>query len=433
MTFGIIADIIKIRLFWSGFMMKNKHKDRFIVFISSVAVIVLLALLIILGVAKIGNTAEYSPSNSVLKNVSLVSDEPAAPIKTSRASFVACGDNLVHSSVYTDAKKLASGTGKEYNFLPMYDNVTDIIEGADIAFINQETPFGGDVKPISGYPMFNTPDQMGYDIIELGFDVVGIANNHMLDSYAAGYKRTIEFWENTDVLAIGGYKKRADYDNIRILEKNGIKIAFLAYTYGTNGLTLPQGSELVIPLYNDADIDRQTKKAREIADCVIVSIHWGTEDSFKPGDEQKRKAQIMVDNGVDVILGHHPHVLQDLKWIERPDGGKTLCIYSLGNFLSGMMYSRNMVGGFLGFDIVKDFGGNGVHIENAYFIPTMCHYLHNTQAYDFKLYRFSDYTEELENVHGAHKFDSQMSMNYMRSIIDNEIPKEFLIEDYYLN
>ena len=409
---------------------KNKYQKR----VKTILVVAIIAIFAVFIIKDKYGMADYNTVNSALNTVELLSDEPAIPIKTERVSFVACGDNLVHSSVYTDAMKLAKGTGKEYNFLPMYENVTDIIEGADLAFINQETPFGGDVKPISGYPMFNTPDQMGYDIKELGFDVVGLANNHMLDSYAAGYERTINFWENLDgVLGIGGYKNSSDYDNIKILEKNGIKIAFLAYTYGTNGLKLPSGSQLVVPLYDDADIDRQTKKARELADCVIVSIHWGTEDHFTPGNEQKRKAQIMVDNGVDVILGHHPHVLQDLKWIDRPDGGKTLCIYSLGNFLSGMMYSRNMVGGFLGFDIVRNLGGDGIHLENAYFIPTMCHYLHNTQAYDFKLYRFSEYTEDLENVHGAHKFDEKMSMQYMRNIINNEIPSEFLIEDFYRN
>ena len=409
---------------------KRRKKNNYGI---KICLAVIFVILVIFAVRGCKSNAAYSSVNGVFDGITLVSDEPAEPIKRTTVSFIACGDNLVHGSVYTDAKKLAAGTDKEYNFLPMYENVTDIIKEADIAFINQETPFGGDVKPISGYPMFNTPDQMGYDIIELGFDVVGMANNHMLDSYAAGYKRTIEFWENTDVLAIGGYKNKADYENIRILEKDGIKIAFLAYTYGTNGLTLPVGSELVVPLYNDTDIDRQTKKAREIADCVIVSIHWGTEDHFTPGAEQKRKAQIMVDNGVDVILGHHPHVLQDLKWIDRPDGGRTLCIYSLGNFLSGMMYSRNMVGGFLCFDIVKNLGGDGVTIENASFIPTVCHYLHNTQAYDFKLYRFSEYTEALENAHGAHKFDNRMSMDYMHGIIDSEIPKEFLVEEFYHN
>ena len=294
--------------------------------------------------------------------------EPMEKVPTSVVSFVACGDNLVHSTVYSDAKTLAQGTTKEYNFLPMYENVLDIIEGADIAFINQETPFGGPSRPISGYPLFNTPDQVGYDIAELGFDVVGLANNHMLDSTSAGYERTIEFWDNIDdVLGVGGYKNKEDYENIRILEKNGIKIAFLAYTYGTNGLSLPASSELVIPMYNDEDIDRQTKKAREIADCVIVSIHWGNEDAFSPNAEQKRKAQIMIDNGVS--------------------------------------------------------------IENAYFIPTMCHY--NYSVREFKIYRFSEYSEELEKVHGAHKFDSAMSMRYMRNIIDDAIPQEFLTEEFY--
>ena len=113
---------------------------------------------------------------------------PMEPLPVERVSFVACGDSLIHSSVYTDAQNLAAGTGKEYDFMPMFENVADIISEADLAFINQETPFGGDVKPISGYPLFNTPDQVGYDLMELGFDIIGIANNHMLDSYASGYQ-----------------------------------------------------------------------------------------------------------------------------------------------------------------------------------------------------------------------------------------------------
>lgn len=357
-----------------------------------------------------------------------VSEIPVKPLPVKTVSFVACGDNLIHSTVYKDAKTHATGMNQEYNFLPMYENVTDIIQGADIAFINQETPFGGNAKPIDGYPRFNTPEQMGHDIEALGFDVVGLANNHMLDSYASGYLNTIEFWEKKpNILAIGGYKNKADYENIRIYEKNGIKIAFLAYTYGTNGLVLPEGSQLVIPWYDDADIDRQTKKAREIADCVIVSIHWGQENAFTPNATQRAKAQIMVNNGVDVIIGHHPHVLQPMKWADRPDGGKTLIMYSLGNFLSGMQYSRHAVGGFLGFDIEK--APNGVSVKNPYFIPTVCHY--NNIVRGFKIYRFSEYTEELENAHGAHKYDSGMSLEYMRKIIDDAIPSEFLIEDFY--
>ena len=357
-----------------------------------------------------------------------VMDVPAEKVPVQTVSFIACGDNLVHSSVYSDAQTLAAGTDKEYNFLPMYDNVADIIQNADLAFINQETPFGGSSRPISGYPLFNTPEQMGDDLITLGFDIIGLANNHMLDSTAKGYENTIDFWNSKDgVTAIGGYKNKEDFENIRVIEKNGIKIALLAYTYSTNGLKLPKGSELVIPLYDDETIDRQTKKAKSLADVVIVSIHWGVEDQFKPNAEQKRKAKLMADNGVDVIIGHHPHVLQPLEWIDRADGGKTLCMYSLGNFLSGMMYSRNMVGGILGFDLCK--APNGVSVDNVCFIPTVSQYNKNVRG--FKIYRFSDYTEALEKAHGAHKFDSGMSMKSMRKIIDNAIPKKFLTEDFY--
>ena len=357
-----------------------------------------------------------------------VMDVPAEKVPVQTVSFIACGDNLVHSSVYSDAQTLAAGTDKEYNFLPMYDNVADIIQNADLAFINQETPFGGSSRPISGYPLFNTPEQMGDDLITLGFDIIGLANNHMLDSTAKGYENTIDFWNSKDgVTAIGGYKNKEDFENIRVIEKNGIKIALLAYTYSTNGLKLPQGSELVIPLYDDETIDRQTKKAKSLADVVIVSIHWGVEDQFKPNAEQKRKAKLMADNGVDVIIGHHPHVLQPLEWIDRADGGKTLCMYSLGNFLSGMMYSRNMVGGILGFDLCK--APNGVAVDNVCFIPTVSQYNKNVRG--FKIYRFSEYTEALEKAHGAHKFDSGMSMKSMRKIIDNAIPKKFLTEDFY--
>ena len=133
-----------------------------------------------------------------------VMDVPAEKVPVQTVSFIACGDNLVHSSVYSDAQTLAAGTDKEYNFLPMYDNVADIIQYADLAFINQETPFGGSSRPISGYPLFNTPEQMGDDLITLGFDIIGLANNHMLDSTAKGYENTIDFWNSKDgVTAIG--------------------------------------------------------------------------------------------------------------------------------------------------------------------------------------------------------------------------------------
>ncbi len=349
-----------------------------------------------------------------------------------KISFIAVGDNIVHSTVLADAVDNAKGTDEEYDFKPSFDNVKDIIACADLAYINQESPFAGKERTYTGYPMFNSPDKVGVDLMDLGFDIVNLANNHMLDRYAAGYQRTIDFWkEQENVTYIGGYENEEDYNNIRVIEKNGISIALLSYTYGTNGVNLDKGSEMIIPLCDEngtSEIDRQTKKARDLADIVMVSIHWGYEDWFQPSDLQKKQMQVMVNNGVDVIIGTHPHVLQPMEWKERPDGGKTLVMYSLGNFLSGMLYVRNMVGGIAGFDIVK--AGDDAFITQPYFIPTVCHY--NTSWRKFKIYKFSEYTEELFNQHRTVRISDQgRSLDYMRNIIDGAIPDEFLIEDFY--
>ena len=228
---------------------------------------------------------------------------------------------------------------------------------------------------------------------------------------------------------------KEDYENIRVIEKDGITIALLSYTYGTNGLMLDKGSEMVIPLcdsYSNDEIDRQSKLAREMADIVIVSMHWGQEhwsDSFEPASLQKKQAEILINNNVDVILGSHPHALEPMMWQERPDGGRTLVIYSLGNFLSGMEYMRNHVGGIAGFDMVKI--GDRAHVSGAYFVPTVCHF--NNRVRQFKLYKLSEYTEELLRQHGTQVrgTDSRRNMQYLYDIVDATIADEFLIEDFY--
>lgn len=371
---------------------------------------------------------ETEPKKETPKKPSGEAEKPKATPVTKTVSFAAVGDNLIHSSVYEDAKLLAAGTSETYNFKPMYDNVKSIIQKADLAFVNQEGPIAGAALKHSGYPLFNAPDEAGQALIDVGFDIINLANNHMLDKNEPGYLNSIKFWKDKPVTTIGGYESEADYNKIRIVKKNDLKIAFLSYTYGTNGMVLPAKSPLYIPLLNKAEVDRQTKEARKLADVVIVSVHWGVEDEFTPNATQKEFADLMVKNGVDVILGQHPHVLQPIEWKDRPDGGKTLIAYSLGNFLSTMQYSRNMVGGILTFDIKKtDF--ENARIENAAFIPTVTQY--NRSIRGLKIYKFSEYTAELEKAHGAHKYDPSMTMPYMRGIIDKAIPQSFLIEPFY--
>lgn len=356
----------------------------------------------------------------------LVSPDFSSVIKT--ISFIGCGDNIIYAGNIKDARSKALPDGRQMNFKSMYKNVAEMIEDADIAFINQENVMAGDGYAISYYPTFNSPRDLGYDLVELGYDVINIANNHMLDKGADGLSKTIEFWKGMDTLMIGGYENENDYDTIRMIEKDGVKIAFLSYTYGTNGITKPVSSPLVIPLINDEDIIRQTSLAKEQADFVIVSIHWGYEGAFKPNSEQKRVAQLLADCEVDAIIGHHPHVIQPVEWLTGKNGNSTLCVYSLGNFMAEQAYDYNMVGGIISFDIVKIADGKP-GIENVQFIPTVFHF--PSSFFDNTIYLMEDYTPELAAVHGVkhfyrHELSYERLINYAKDTIDAEFLPAFL-------
>ncbi|MBQ7983951.1 MAG: CapA family protein, partial [Clostridia bacterium] len=190
-----------------------------------------------------------------------VTEEPqtSGVSEEARISFVAVGDNILHSAIMEDAANHA-GDGEEYDFTYIYDNVRDVISAADVAFVNQETLLGGKSLGYYGYPNFNGPQEAGDALVDAGFDIVCIATNHMCDMNEAGLLGTIEYWEEQPVTLIGGYRNAEDYENIRVHEKDGVKIALLAYTYDpytTNGMKLPVSSELITPIYNEEVIRRQ--------------------------------------------------------------------------------------------------------------------------------------------------------------------------------
>lgn len=337
-------------------------------------------------------------------------------------SFVAAGDNLIHPNLYTDAYYRGT-TEKRYDFLPLYANVASLIADADFAFINQETPMAGEAYGYSGWPTFNSPQQLGLDMVEIGFDIISIANNHMLDKGASGYASTLDFWHSQPVTLIGGYYNAEDAAQIRTVEADGITIALLSYTYGTNGISLPAGSEMVIPYIDDNLIVSDLAKARELADFIIVSIHWGTENTQSITDEQVRLAQLIADNGADVILGSHSHTLQPLTWLQSSTGEEVLCIYSLGNFVSGMSNPVNMVGGLLSFDIRGD-GNNGLCVENVLFTPTVTYY--GGDWYDTHIYLLPEYTDNIAATHGVQYNGGYLSPVKAKEYVTNVIPSDFL-------
>ena len=242
-----------------------------------------------------------------------------------------------------------------------------------------------------------------------------------------GLADTIAYYKTLSdrVTMIGGYENEADFNTPRIVERDGIKIAFVAFTYATNGLSLSQNSDIYIPYIDDEAIESSIAAAREQADLVFVSMHWGDENVFQPNNGQKRVAQLIADCGADVIIGHHPHVIQPMEWLEGEEGNKTLCIYSLGDLIAVMTRASNMLGGLVTFDIVQE--GDEFRIENPIFNPTVFHF--GPSYYNGKIYFLSDFTPELErtfgNVYGITDGYNELSA-IVKELIDDEFLPEYL-------
>lgn len=344
------------------------------------------------------------------------------------ASFVGVGDNIIYYGNVRDAKSLAVPGGREHNFRAAYSDVEERISSADIAFINQETLMCGEGYEISYYPMFNSPRDLAYDLCDVGFDVVNISNNHMLDKGGDGLGKTIEFWKTMDVTLIGGYLNEEEFFDVPIVETNGIKIAYLSYCEMTNGISLGAKYDLHIPYLNEEHIKKQTESVKDKCDLIVVSVHWGQEGAFSPNEDQKHWAKVFSDNGVDVILGHHPHVVQPVEWIERGDGTRTLCVYSLGNFLAEQAYDYNAVGGMISFDI-KKIGNARATVENVLFEPTVIYFPSN--FYNNHVYFLSDFTEELANKHGVKTYyGHKLTLEGLKAYVTSTVSKEFLPEEF---
>ena len=360
-------------------------------------------------------------TSAVSPDIPMEKAELTDPFAGAEITVTACGDNLIHPNIYIDAayRKTAE---KDYDFLPMYSHIAPHVDGADIAFINQETVMAGEGYANSGYPTFNSPQQLGLDLAELGFDIIGLANNHMLDKGAAGLEATINFWNSQPVTQLGGYLNEDDYAKLRITETEGVKIVWLSYTLHTNMISKPASSPLVIPYIDDALILSDLARAQEAGDFVIVSIHWGDENTQTPNAEQKRLASMIAENGADVILGHHSHTLQPIEWIET-ERGRTLCIYSLGNLVSGMARPVNQVGGFVNFTIRSD-GFGELIAEDVKFLPTVFYY--GMDWYDTHVYWMDDYTADIAKNHGVAISGYTLTPEAAEAFVTNVIPEEFL-------
>ncbi|GGP12168.1 CapA family protein [Oceanobacillus neutriphilus] len=283
---------------------------------------------------------------------------------TPKVTVAAIGDILIHDRVYDDARN-----GEKYDFKPMLAEIADYLRDPDITVANQETIMGGESIGLSGYPSFNSPLEIGDDLQDAGIDMITMANNHTLDRGEEAIQNAIAYYEEIGMPYTGSFKSEEDQAEIRVLETDqDISIAFLSYTYGTNGISVPAGKPYLVNLIDRKQIKEEVEKANELADVTIVSLHFGEEEERMPNQEQKDLAQYAADLGVDVVIGNHPHVLQPIEWLEGTEGNKTLVAYSLGNFLSGQYQFYNRIGGIFEFDLVKE--EDDVRVNAPRFLPT---------------------------------------------------------------
>ena len=318
--------------------------------------------------------------------------QPEPDPEPSRVTLMAVGDNLIHNCVYWSAEL----PGGEYDFTPFYADIRPTVESYDIACINQETIYVEDPAQYSNYPYFGSPTAVGDALAETGFDVVTAATNHCFDKGETGILDTIRFWrdKHPDMTVLGIHDTQEDAESIRVVEKNGIRIAMLNFTYGLNN-SMPEKRWMVDMLSSTDTVCGRIAQAKQEADFVIVFPHWGTEDELSPDESQLRWAQEMADAGADLIIGGHPHTLQPTGLLTAADGRDVLVYYSLGNFLSHQKEMINLLGGMASVTIVKD--KDGTRVEEYELKPTINVILRDPASgwYDYRPMLLEDYTPEL--------------------------------------
>lgn len=365
--------------------------------------ILLLCLLVLIGILTFKQYDEWKNAFSKKTHTVVSNTTRSLSVKTkefhSSAVIGGIGDILIHDWVYEDAK-----TANGYDFKPIFQNVKTMLQKPDFLIANQESTPGGTQLGVSSYPCFNSPYEIVDAIMDAGVDFVTTANNHALDKGEKGLLSALSYYDKVHLPHVGTFKSKEDQETLRIENVNGIKIAILSYTYGTNGIPVPEGKDYLVNLIDKDKILAELKKARMQADVVVLSMHWGIEYQRQPNEEQKQLAQLFTDGGADIILGSHPHVLQPIQKLHTKDGRDAVVIYSLGNFISGQMWDYKDIGGMFEVKVSKDVttSGKSIKLEDVQFYPT---FVYN---HKFKNYRLYPLQEAFEKGMADHSYQQIM-------------------------
>ena len=340
-------------------------------------------------------------------------DEVPPEVSVDTVRLVMVGDILMHDPV------IESGMTEDgCNYDHLFANISQELAYADIAMLNQEVIIAGEQFGISGYPRFNSPLELADAIGKAGFDVVLHATNHTLDKGRDAMLKCLSYWRQNhpDVKVAGMHDSEADADNVCVIEKNGIKVAVLNYTYGVN----PAGDQYIksepylVDILIESEVKRDIERAKEAADFIVVAPHWGEEYTHTPTSSQKKWCELFLKCGVDLVIGTHPHVLQPIEWLEGEDGQRTLVYWSLGNYVNstseqGRGIGARMLGAMADVVIGKDENGK-VYIMSAGAIGLVTHVDFDSRG--ITTYKFEDDTQEMLAENEAVNKDPSFTYQY---------------------
>jgi len=342
------------------------------------------------------------PSSSQPEPSSSIAEDPEKP-RNETIVLSAVGDIIYHMSQITSAYDEQKGT---YDFNRYFDEIKPIIEAADIAVANFEgTTAGDDIYAYKAYPIFNAPDETLDAIKYAGFDVISTVNNHSIDTNKIGIERTLQKIQDRGMMTVGTYAQKPE-TRILIVEEKDIRVAFMAYTYGCNGMEAvltPEELDAMVNIIDEDKINEDIADAKaQNADLIVAFMHWGNEYQRDPSQDQKDLANSMIEKGVDIILGSHPHVIQDSVSFEH-EGETKFVIYSMGNFISNQRqesldpeypnlknyYTEDGV--IVNIKITKSFENNQTVIEDVSFIPTWVYRVKAPPLFDYKVIPLTTY------------------------------------------
>ncbi|MFF2887514.1 CapA family protein [Paenibacillus sp. NPDC057967] len=303
------------------------------------------------------------------------------------AVWVGVGDIMSHSPQLPGAYDAKLGV---YDFNPFFAEVKDILSQGDWIMANLETPIAGADFGYSGYPTFNAPYELAEALKNAGFNLLSTANNHSLDKGERGLLRTLEHLKELDLQAIGTAFSQEEGDALIIAEQNGIRMGLLAYTYGTNGIPIPQGKPYLVNLIDEEKIKADIARLkRNGADLVTVALHFGNEYQTTPSESQKTLARSLVAAGADIIAGSHPHVIQPYEVIEgRDDNGnekRSLIIYSMGNFISNQRGDSKDYGVIFKVGVRKNVTEDMTTLTEIEAIPTWVHRYKPDRSFRYRI------------------------------------------------